>query len=103
MPEGTRWEAHAETDDGNHMEEFTDFSEETGLATISGLTSLKAAHGKDPIDKTSFPGLDKVIVTEEGDKKEDTGAAGDTVEFQTDVQRAGRPAQLHKTRRSGRS
>lgn len=79
--EGTRWEAHAETDDGNHMEEFTDFSEETGLATISGLTSLKAAHGKDPIDKTSFPGLDKVIVTEEGDKKEDTAAAGDTVDF----------------------
>ena len=79
--EGTRWEAHAETEDGNHIEEFTDFSEETGLATVSGLTSLKAAHGKDPIDKTSFPGLDKVIVTEEGDKKEDTAAAGDTVDF----------------------
>ncbi len=43
--EGTRWEAHADNEDGNHIEEFTNFNEETGLATVTGLTSLKAAHG----------------------------------------------------------
>ena len=83
---GARWEAHAETEEGNHIEEFTDFSEETGLATVSGVTALKAAHGKDPIDKTSFPGLEKWIVqtNEDGtttDVKDDTAAAGNTVHF----------------------
>lgn len=84
--EGTRWEAHAGTEEGNHIEEFTDFSEETGLATVSGLTSLKAAHGKDPIEKTSFPGLEKWIVRTNSDEsttdvKDDTVAAGNTVDF----------------------
>lgn len=83
---GTRWEAHAETEEGNHIAEFTNFDEETGLATVTGLTALKAAHGAEGKDKTSYPGLDKVIVTEgeDGmlvDAKEDTAAAGDTVNF----------------------
>ncbi len=84
--EGTRWEAHADTEAGetNHIEEFTKFDEETGLATITGTTdilALKAAHGLDAQDKTSYPGMDKVIVTDNGDVKEDTVAAGDTVNF----------------------
>ena len=75
----TRWEAHAETEEGNHIIEFTTF--EDGLATVSSLTALKAAHGTDAKDKTSLPGLDKDIVTDNGDVKEDTVAAGDTVTF----------------------
>lgn len=81
-----RWEAHAETEEGNHIVLFDEFAEDTGLATVTGLTALKAAHGAEGKDKTSYPGLDKVIVTEgeDGmlvDAKEDTAAAGDTVNF----------------------
>ena len=78
---GTRWEAHAETEEGNHIVLFDEFAEDTGLATVTGLTALKAAHGAEGKDKTSYPGLDKVIVTEDGDKIEDTAAAGGTVNF----------------------
>ena len=78
---GTRWEAHAETEEGNHIVLFDEFTEDTGLATVTGLTALKAAHGAEGKDKTSYPGLDKVIVTEDGDKIEDTAAAGGTVNF----------------------
>lgn len=81
-----RWEAHAETEEGNHIVLFDEFAGDTGLATVTGLTALKAAHGAEGKDKTSYPGLDKVIVTEgeDGmlvDAKEDTAAAGDTVNF----------------------
>lgn len=76
-----RWEAHAETEEGNHIVLFDEFAEDTGLATVTGLTALKAAHGAEGKDKTSYPGLDKVIVTEDGDKIEDTAAAGGTVNF----------------------
>lgn len=83
---GTRWEAHAETEEGNHIVLFDEFAEDTGLATVTGLTALKAAHGLDAKDKTSYPGLDKVILTEgEGETTveatEDTAAAGETVDF----------------------
>ena len=44
--EGNRWEAH---DAPYHINEFVQF-ERNGLATVFGLTSLKAAHGIDPID-----------------------------------------------------
>ena len=43
---GSRWEAH---DAPYHINEFVQF-ERNGLATVFGLTSLKAAHGIDPID-----------------------------------------------------
>ena len=79
-----RWEAHADTEAGetNHIVEFTTFDEETGLATVTGLTNLKAAHGAEGKDKTSYPGLDKVIVTEDGTEVDaDTAAAGGTVNF----------------------
>ena len=76
---GTRWEAHAETEEGNHIVKFTEFTD--GLATVTGLKALKAAHGEDAQDKTSYPGLDKFIVTDNSDVKEDGVAAGDTVNF----------------------
>lgn len=88
--EGSRWKAHAETEEGNHIEEFTDFSEETGLATITGKKALKAAHGVDAIDKPSYPGLDKTVQTtnEEGATiwgESDTAAAGENVNFKLET------------------
>ena len=77
---GARWEAHAATEDGNHIKEFTGFGED-GLATVSGLTALKAAHGIDAQDKTSYPGMDKVIVSNGEEVTNDSVAAGDTVNF----------------------
>ena len=79
-----RWEAHADTDEGNHIEEFTEFGE-NGLAIVNGLTALKAAHGLDT--KISLPGLDKDILVTGEDGSEtgadsDTVAAGDTVKFE---------------------
>ena len=53
-------------------------------ATVTGLTALKAAHGYDPVDKASFPGLDKKV----GDDDEEMNdvdvdaAAGQNVNFQ---------------------
>lgn len=84
--EGTRWEAHADTEAGetNHIEEFSQFNEETSLATITGTTdvlALKAAHGANAQDKTSYPGMDKVIVSNDGEVTNDSIAAGDTVNF----------------------
>ena len=84
--EGTRWEAHADTEAGetNHIEEFSQFNEETSLATITGTTdvlALKAAHGIDAQDKTSYPGMDKVIVSNGEEVTNDSVAAGDTVNF----------------------
>ena len=47
--EDARWEAHAETLEDNHIVEFNEFSADTGLATVFGLTALKAAHGIMPV------------------------------------------------------
>ena len=79
---GARWEAHADTDAGesNHIELFNDFGENS-VVTVTGLKALKAAHGENAQDKTSYPGLDKFIVTDNGDVKEDGMAAGNTVNF----------------------
>ena len=44
---GSRWEAH---DAPYHAEEFDEFEKLTGMATITGLHTLKAAHGIEPID-----------------------------------------------------
>lgn len=84
----TRWEAHADTDAGeiNHIVLFNSFSDETGLATVTGLTALKAAHGETTEEKVSLPSLDKSIVVTDGEGNQtgvdrDTVAAGDTVKF----------------------
>ena len=84
--ESTRWEAHADTEAGetNHIAEFTDFDESTGLATVTGLTALKAAHGKDAVDKVSYPGLDKQVMDNDDQswEKDSVGAeAGETINF----------------------
>ncbi len=52
--EGAPWEAHAETAEGNHVEEFTEFGE-NGLATVTGLKALKAAHGLVPPEEPEEP------------------------------------------------
>ena len=54
--------------------------------TFTSLTALKAAHGIDAQDKTSYPGMDKTVETtdSEGNKiwsDNETVAAGDTVNF----------------------
>lgn len=77
-----RWEAHADTEAGevNHIELYDQFGE-NATVTVSETLALKAAHGENAQDKTSYPGLDKVIVTDDGDVEEDTAAAGGTVNF----------------------
>ena len=50
--EDARWEAHGETLEYNHIYEFNEFSPDTGLATVSGLAALKAAHGIMPVTIT---------------------------------------------------
>ena len=42
---GSRWEAHEDNPQDNHVVEFDEFGQDTGLATVSGVTALKAAHG----------------------------------------------------------
>ena len=76
--ENARWEAHAETEDGNHITEFAE-------TTVTGLTALKAAHGADAKDKTSYPGMDKTIVTDDGNVDSSTSAAGETVDFELET------------------
>ena len=74
-----RWAVH--NTESPYVEEFTNFVD--GTATLSGLTALKAAHGLDPKDKTSYPGLDKQV----SDKNEPdwtdgvNAAAGQDVNF----------------------
>ncbi len=79
-----RWEAHAEDAEENYIELYEGFDEKTGLQTVTGALSLKAAHGLDPKDKVSYPGLDKQV----GDNDEEMNdvdvdaAAGQKVNFQ---------------------
>ena len=60
---GSRWEAHDESEENNHVEQFADFGDETGLATITGLKALKAAHGilGEDADKVSIRPADITI------------------------------------------
>lgn len=57
LGEGNRWAADIEPTYIVLVDKFGD----ENLMTISGDAALKAAHGKDPVDKTSYPGLDKQI------------------------------------------
>ena len=57
---GVRWEAHKEADADNHIKLIDNFGD-GNLMTITNDQGLKAAHGKDPVDKTSYPGLDKQV------------------------------------------
>lgn len=83
-----RWIVHpAGTDEGvaetTHVELFNDFNAETGLTIITGLKALKAAHGTEYKDKTSYPGLDKQVSDANEDWNDDDvdAAAGQEVNF----------------------
>ncbi len=41
----TRWEAHADSEEENHIEKFEGTADREGRFTITGLKALKAAHG----------------------------------------------------------
>ena len=79
-----RWEAHAEDAEQNHIELCEGFDEVTGLKTVTGDLSLKAAHGTDPKDKVSYPGLDKKVGDDDEDMNDEDvdAAAGQKVNFQ---------------------
>ena len=80
--EGDRWQVCnlAEGEDPYAKE----YVLENATATVTGLTALKAAHGYDPVDKASYPSLDKKV----GDNDEEMNdvdvdaAAGQKVSFQ---------------------
>lgn len=75
---GNRWEAHAEDPANNHIEKF----EIDGVSTaVTGLLSLKAAHGVDAIPKASRPGLEKMIIEGSDPVKHSSADAGDTIMF----------------------
>lgn len=71
--EGTRWDAD---DAASHVVKVDP-------TTFVGVTALKAAHGKDPVDKTSYPSLDKQVSDKnEGWNNDDVdAAAGQDVNF----------------------
>ena len=61
--EGARWEAHADSYDGIHVEEYA-FDDATTTVTVEGPLALKAAHGLgvvtvDPADITIYMGGDE--------------------------------------------
>lgn len=79
--EGTRWQvcdlAEGET---TYAEEYV---LENATATVTGLKALKAAHGLEPKDKVSYPGLDKQVKDDDEDWNDDVdAAAGQEVNFQ---------------------
>ena len=79
--EGTRWQvcdlAEGET---TYAEEYV---LENATATVTGLKALKAAHGYDPKDKVSYPGLDKQVKDDDEGWDDDVdAAAGQEVNFQ---------------------
>lgn len=88
--EGTRWAVHPDgnndgvlEEDSIHADKFTDFGE-AGLATVTDLTALKAAHGEEFKDKFSYPGLDKQVGDDDEPMNDEDvdAAAGQTVNFQ---------------------
>ena len=63
-----RWEAHAETAEGNHIQEVA-------AGTLNGVYALKAAHGENAQDKTSYPGLEKKVEDKNGNWGDSTTSA----------------------------
>ena len=80
--EGTRWQVCGLAEGEKPYAKEYVLKNET--VTVTGLTALKAAHGYDPVDKASYPGLDKKV----GDDDEAMNnvdvdaAAGQKVNFQ---------------------
>lgn len=79
LGEGNRWAADTEPTYIVLVDKFGD----ENLMTISGDAALKAAHGTDPIDKTSYPGLDKQVsdANEAWNDDDVDAAAGQDVNF----------------------
>lgn len=79
---GTRWQV-CNLPEGEERY-AVEYPLESETVTVTGLTALKAAHGYDPVDKASYPGLDKKV----GDDDEAMNnvdvdaAAGQKVNFQ---------------------
>ena len=80
--EGARWQV-CDLAEGEEVyaEEYV---LENETATVTGLTALKAAHGTDPKDKVSYPGLDKKVGDDDEAMNDDDvdAAAGQKVNFQ---------------------
>lgn len=80
--EGTRWQV-CKLEEGEKPY-AVEYPLESETVTVTGLTALKAAHGLEPKDKVSYPGLDKKV----GDDDEAMNnvdvdaAAGQKVNFQ---------------------
>ena len=80
--ENTRWQV-CKLEEGEKPY-AVEYPLESETATVTGLTALKAAHGYDPVDKASYPSLDKKV----GDDDEEMNdvdvdaAAGQKVSFQ---------------------
>lgn len=80
--EGTRWQV-CKLEEGEKPY-AVEYPLESETVTVTGLTALKAAHGYDPVDKASYPSLDKKV----GDNDEEMNdvdvdaAAGQKVSFQ---------------------
>ena len=80
--ENTRWQV-CKLEEGEKPY-AVEYPLESETATVTGLTALKAAHGYDPVDKASYPSLDKKV----GDDDEEMNdvdvdaAAGQEVNFQ---------------------
>lgn len=79
---GTRWQV-CNLPEGEERY-AVEYPLESETVTVTGLTALKAAHGYDPVDKASYPSLDKKV----GDNDEEMNdvdvdaAAGQKVSFQ---------------------
>lgn len=80
--EGARWQVcDLAEGEAPYAEEYI---LENETATVTGLTALKAAHGYDPVDKASYPGLDKKVGDDDEDMNDEDvdAAAGQKVNFQ---------------------
>ena len=80
--EGARWQVCGLAEEEEPYAEEYVLENET--VTVTGLTALKAAHGYDPVDKASYPSLDKKVGDDdEAMNDEDVdAAAGQKVNFQ---------------------
>lgn len=79
--EGARWQVcDLAEGEAPYAEEYV---LENEPVTVTGLTALKAAHGLEPKDKVSYPGLDKQVKDDDENWNDDVdAAAGQEVKFQ---------------------
>lgn len=80
--EGTRWQV-CKLEEGEEPYAVK-YALEKETVTVTGLKALKAAHGLEPKDKVSYPGLDKKVGDDDEKMNDDDvdAAAGQKVNFQ---------------------